>query len=121
MTNILGSSLRPGLIALVLLAGFGPTCHADEGEKSEKVYITKTGAKYHRAGCSYLQSKIEITRAKAKSAGYTPCKRCRPDQGQKASRDAKPKASDGRCRAITKKGTRCKRSATSSGYCWQHG
>ena len=25
------------------------------------------------------------------------------------------------CRAITKKGTRCLRSARSNGYCWQHG
>ncbi len=28
---------------------------------------------------------------------------------------------DGRCTAITKKGTRCKRSARSNGRCWQHG
>jgi hypothetical protein len=26
-----------------------------------------------------------------------------------------------RCQAITKKGTQCKRSARSGGYCWQHG
>lgn len=25
-----------------------------------------------------------------------------------------------RCKAITKKGTRCSRTATASGYCWQH-
>lgn len=25
------------------------------------------------------------------------------------------------CQAITKKGTQCKRSARSGGYCWQHG
>ena len=25
------------------------------------------------------------------------------------------------CKAITKKGTRCKRNAGSGGYCWQHG
>lgn len=24
------------------------------------------------------------------------------------------------CKATTKKGTRCKRKATSTGYCWQH-
>ena len=27
----------------------------------------------------------------------------------------------GQCKAITKKGTRCSRSARSNGYCWQHG
>ncbi|WP_416276523.1 DUF5763 domain-containing protein [Pedobacter sp. PF22-3] len=26
----------------------------------------------------------------------------------------------GQCKALTKKGTRCKRSGGSSGYCWQH-
>ncbi|WP_431311641.1 gas vesicle protein GvpO, halophile-type [Pedobacter albus] len=25
------------------------------------------------------------------------------------------------CKALTKKGTRCKRNASSGGYCWQHG
>ena len=27
----------------------------------------------------------------------------------------------GQCKAITKKGTRCSRSARANGYCWQHG
>lgn len=27
----------------------------------------------------------------------------------------------GQCMAITKKGTRCKRTTRSNGYCWQHG
>src|SRR5258706_3344369 len=27
----------------------------------------------------------------------------------------------GQCQAITKRGTRCSRSARSGGYCWQHG
>lgn len=26
-----------------------------------------------------------------------------------------------RCRAMTKKGTQCKRKAKNNGYCWQHG
>ena len=44
---------------------------------SSTVYITKTGKKYHRSGCSYLRkSKIKTTLSKAKSRGYTPCKRC---------------------------------------------
>lgn len=45
------------------------------------VYVTRTGAKYHRDGCSSLsKSKIEITIKEAKDQGYGPCKRCRPPQ-----------------------------------------
>ena len=40
------------------------------------VYITNTGTKYHRAGCSYLKSAIETTEEAAKSMGLSPCKRC---------------------------------------------
>lgn len=44
---------------------------------SETVYITNTGTKYHRSGCSYLsQSKIAISLNDAKARGYTPCSRC---------------------------------------------
>lgn len=43
------------------------------------VYITRTGNKYHRAGCRYLrQSKIAISLSSAKSNGYTPCSVCNP-------------------------------------------
>ncbi len=43
------------------------------------VYITETGAKYHRAGCQYLRhSSIPIERAEAIRRGYTPCSVCRP-------------------------------------------
>lgn len=43
------------------------------------VYVTRTGSKYHRGGCRYLrQSKIAMSLAAAKAAGYTPCKVCSP-------------------------------------------
>lgn len=43
------------------------------------VYITKTGAKYHNAGCSSLsRSCYEITLSNAVSQGYTPCSKCTP-------------------------------------------
>ncbi|MGE5551536.1 MAG: thermonuclease family protein [Bacteroidota bacterium] len=43
------------------------------------VYITKTGAKYHRAGCRYLsKSSIAISLKDAKARGYTPCSVCSP-------------------------------------------
>lgn len=48
-------------------------------EKSDSVYITKTGKKYHRSGCSSLsKSKIEIKRSDAVSRGYQPCRMCKP-------------------------------------------
>jgi len=44
------------------------------------VFVTKTGAKYHRDGCRYLsKSKIPISLSDAKS-GYGPCSVCNPPQ-----------------------------------------
>jgi len=43
------------------------------------VHITRTGAKYHRAGCRYLaRSDIPISREDAVARGYTPCSVCNP-------------------------------------------
>lgn len=42
------------------------------------VYRTKTGTKYHNAGCPYLKSSIETTVFEAQSIGLTPCSRCNP-------------------------------------------
>lgn len=44
--------------------------------QSMTVYITQTGSKYHRYGCSYLKSKIAITLSNAIAQGYTACSRC---------------------------------------------
>lgn len=47
--------------------------------KDVTVYITNTGAKYHRGGCRYLrQSKISIPKKEAIASGYDPCSVCRP-------------------------------------------
>ena len=47
--------------------------------KSDIVYITNTGEKYHRAGCRYLKkSSIPIERKEAIAKGYTPCSVCKP-------------------------------------------
>lgn len=44
------------------------------------VYITRTGAKYHRAGCRYLsRSKIPVSLSDAKRS-YSPCSVCKPQQ-----------------------------------------
>ena len=43
------------------------------------VHITKTGEKYHSAGCRYLKkSDIEVTLSEAKNRGLTPCSKCNP-------------------------------------------
>ena len=49
-----------------------------EASTSETVYITNTGSKYHREGCSYLKSSNPIDKEKAISKGYTACSRCNP-------------------------------------------
>lgn len=66
MTFILTLSLL--CMPIVAFAGNGDTI----------VHITKTGEKYHSAGCSYLKSDISISLADAVSRGYTPCSRCYP-------------------------------------------
>lgn len=51
---------------------------ATEGS-TDIVHITRTGAKYHRAGCRYLsRSDIPISRKDAEARGYTPCSVCKP-------------------------------------------
>ena len=46
--------------------------------QSQVVYRTRTGKKYHRAGCSYLKSIIETTVSEAQAMGLGPCSRCNP-------------------------------------------
>jgi hypothetical protein len=56
---------------------------APSGKRDETqitVYVTKTGAKYHRAGCSYLRRSAIATTLQAAKARYTPCSRCHPPQ-----------------------------------------
>jgi len=51
---------------------------AVSNNQSQVVYRTRTGKKYHRAGCSYLKSIIETTVSEAQSMGLGPCSRCNP-------------------------------------------
>jgi hypothetical protein len=45
------------------------------------VYVTDTGTKYHKAGCSYLNhSSTAISLCEAKSRGLGPCSRCKPPE-----------------------------------------
>jgi len=48
-------------------------------EENIIVYITKTGTRYHQAGCRYLSEEtISLTLAEAVEQGYTPCRVCQP-------------------------------------------
>lgn len=51
---------------------------SDPADASDIVYVTSSGTKYHRSGCSYLQSSRPLSRADAIAAGYGPCSRCKP-------------------------------------------
>ena len=47
--------------------------------QDQTVYVTRTGKKYHVAGCRYLRSsQIAMNLKDAVNAGYTPCSVCRP-------------------------------------------
>lgn len=46
-------------------------------------YVTKTGNKYHREGCSYLPDNLDkdafpVSIERAKLGGYKPCSCCNP-------------------------------------------
>lgn len=64
------------LIAAALLLPLAIPASADNSKTI--VHITKTGDKYHRAGCSYLKSDNEVTLEYAVNHGYTACSRCSP-------------------------------------------
>lgn len=56
--------------------GLASTLDAPE-EKEETVYVTKSGTKYHRAGCRYLKSSTAMPLSQAASQ-YSPCSVCNP-------------------------------------------
>jgi hypothetical protein len=65
-------------VAVVPFQQPAPPKQADK--KTETVYITRTGKRYHRDGCRYLLSRIPMSLRDAQAKGYTPCKVCRPPQ-----------------------------------------
>lgn len=119
--------LTAALVVCLLGTTFG------QARPTDRVYVTKTGAKYHRDGCSSLsRSKIPMALSEA-AARYAPCKNCKPPvlSAEAVTSAASPTAKQapartsveaGRCQATTKKGTQCSRRAKpGSRYCWQHG
>lgn len=51
----------------------------EKTEAEVTVYVTRTGKKYHQAGCSYLKSSIPMKLSDARIR-YGPCSRCRPPE-----------------------------------------
>jgi len=108
-------------------------------QAAETVFVTRTGSKYHRAGCSSLRSSSIPMPLEEASVKYQPCKICKPpvleataaatptpaSASSIATPTAAPRAKaveSDRCQATTKKGTQCSRKAKAgSRYCWQHG
>jgi hypothetical protein len=98
--------------------------------QSQTVYVTKTGTKYHRSSCRYLnKSKISKPLDKALGAGYIACSVCKPAGTARANTTVQPVQSQTQtksvnsvqCRANTKSGNQCSRmTKESNGRCWQH-
>ena len=64
----------------VLMPASESTEPEPEPSEDREVYVTRTGKKYHREGCSSLRrSKIPISLAEAKQQ-YGPCSRCNPPE-----------------------------------------
>lgn len=51
---------------------------APQSQEEETVYVTRTGAKYHRAGCRYLSKSMIPMPLKEAAQRYAPCSVCRP-------------------------------------------
>ena len=47
-------------------------------EEDPTVYVTKTGKKYHAAGCSYLKKSSIPMKLSVASQLYSPCSKCKP-------------------------------------------
>lgn len=66
------------VIVIILLAAVNSS--------AQTVYITKSGAKYHKSDCRYLsQSKITVELEEAIDRGYLPCSVCGPPTKSQAN------------------------------------
>ena len=91
--------------------------------KSENA-ILKAKVEALEANLKLLQ--YEVENLKSKTNTQEPSGRTNEVKDSKIEKNqfqAKPENSNysGQCKATTKKGTKCSRTAKSNGYCWQHG
>ena len=69
----------PSVLAALLVLAVTGCGHRAPASGGTIVHITRTGAKYHRAGCRFLStSDIPIPAKDAKARGYAPCSVCAP-------------------------------------------
>jgi hypothetical protein len=93
--------------------------------KSQTVYKTPSGEKYHLATCRMVKNvSEEITVTKAKELGLQPCKICNPQNiygSGTSTNKAQGQSTTAQCKGTTKAGTRCKHmTSIANGYCYQH-
>jgi hypothetical protein len=107
----------------------------------QKLFITESGAKYHKEACHYLgQSSYTINISEAQTSGLVPCKVCWPatdviqdpiqngthlvggETLDKDSLSSEKRQLLTQCSAIARTtGDRCRRTTkNTSGKCWQH-
>ncbi len=68
----------PDAARTVALAS-APDTIAQRNRQETTVYITRTGERYHRAGCRHLsRSSAPLSLSDAVMRGYTACRTCRP-------------------------------------------
>lgn len=129
------------LLLFIFLQGCAWGQPKENNPKTDTVYVTNTGTKYHSKNCRYLKSSISISLSSALQRGYLPCSVCGPPTSSKTTNESQEanQADQGprvqplsapvkttptqasQCMAFTKSGLRCKRTTTSSsGKCWQH-
>jgi hypothetical protein len=86
------------LFALSSISMAIPTTATPQAKGDQTVYVTKTGRKYHVAGCRYLsRSQYPMKLKDAVNAGYTPCSVCNPptlseDSGRQTNQAGNPDA-----------------------------
>lgn len=82
--------------------------------KTQQVYITNTGKKYHLSNCRFVaQSKTPKDKTAAVKEGFKPCDTCKPNKATGATTEVQ-------CSGKTKEGKRCKRMVGSGKFCHQH-
>ena len=74
-----------------------PRTQQERGNAEQTVYVTRTGKKYHAAGCRYLsRSQFPMKLKNAINAGYTPCSVCNPPTLRESGRsEAQPEGQKG--------------------------
>lgn len=94
--------------------------------KSQSVYKTPSGVKYHLAICRMVNNvSQEMTLTNAIEIGLAPCKICKPPitKSLNISKQQKAKGESNtiQCMGTTKAGSRCKHmTSIANGYCFQH-